>query len=433
MPALYFSSCSHDSEPLVNKIVDQCESFLEEKCFLETASRSFTPEKIRDHLAGCDALIVVICEDAIPLMDPPLPLKENILMERIRYEIVTAINLNLLIVPLLLGETNLPEKRNTPGALKRLFEYKNYCLRRDFCFDDLHQLIEDIEGELEFKKEVDKKISQPFQFNFFGRSETIGNTTGFQKSGIESCGPAKFDRVIDSEKLILAEARRKGDRAGEKDALSALGLTYARLGQTQKAIQYFQKQLEIVCTLDDDEEKCGLLANLGDAFAITGKNESAKNHYREQLSLAQSRGYRAYEGSAYNGLGFIYIKQDKVARGIDCYLKALAIYKELENHEKELELFVGIGLNYQKLGELNKAVEFFENALKVSRYLENRKEEARIIVDLGENCHRLGKLDKADFYLTEAEGIVCHWEGAWVDSLVSRLKLLRESLKGHEN
>jgi len=99
-----------------------------------------------------------------------------------------------------------------------------------------------------------------------------------------------------------------------------------------------------------------------------------------------------------------------------------------ENDDKELELLVGIGLNYQKLGKLNQTIDYFERALKVSRYLENRREEARILVDLGEACYQLGNLDPADFYLTKAEGFLFNLEKPWVQSLVNRLKLLRDSL-----
>ena len=432
MPILYFSLCSNDSETLAHRIVDQCESFMEEKCLLETGDGSFVPEKIRDRLASCDALIVIINEDAMPLMDSPLYGKENNLIERIRYEIVTAMNLNLLIVPLLLDDTVLPEKWSTPGALKRLSENKSYRLPGNFRFDDLHRLLEDIEEEIDFKKEVEVKLAKPFQFNFIGRNETTGNLSEAHELDLESYGPAGFDRVIDSENLILSEARRKGDRAGEKNALSALGLTYARLGQTQKAIQYFEKQLEIVRDLADAEEKCGLLANLGDAFAISGNIDQARVYYQEQLFLAESRGYRAFVGSAYNGLGFVHVKQNKVSEGIECYVKSLAIYKEFENHDKELELLVGIGLNYRKLGELNRTLEFFELALNVSRYLENRREEARILVDLGDVCYHLGYHERAEFYLTRAHDFLNNMEGPWVEFLWKRLKILRESLNRTE-
>lgn len=429
MPALYFTSCSPHSEPLVQRIVDDSESFLEQKCFLKTGGHTFDQGEIRDHLASCDALIVIINEEAIPLRESPLSGKENRVMERVRFELVTALNLNLIIVPLLLGDTILPEKWNTPGVLKRLFEYRTYRLRRDFCFEDLHQLLEDIEGELEFKEEVEKKLSEPFQFNVVGRDETTGNLSEAHRRSLESCSPSEFERAIDSENLILAEAQRKGDRAGEKNALSALGLTYARLGQTQKAIHYFQKQLEIVRELADKEEECGLLANLGDAFAIAGNIDQAKQYYQEQLALAESGDYREFIGSSYNGLGFVCIKQGDIPGGIHCYLKALAIYQELENHDKELELLVGIGLNYQKLGKLHQTVEFLERALTVSQYVENRKEEARILVDLAETCSHQENRETADFYLKQAERFLHELEKPWAASLRRHLRLLREILK----
>ena len=150
MAGLYFSLCSIDSEPLVQRMVDECQSFTEQTCILEKDGEAFTPEKIRDRLANCDALIVVIDEDAKSLKHPAFSDRETVLSERIRFEIVSAINLNLLIVPLLLDQAVLPEKQTAPGALKRLLECKPHRLREGFWFEDLHHLLEDIEGELDF-------------------------------------------------------------------------------------------------------------------------------------------------------------------------------------------------------------------------------------------------------------------------------------------
>ena len=44
----------------------------------------------------------------------------------------------------------------------------------------------------------------------------------------------------------------------------------------------FQAHLELASELDDIEEKLGLLANLGDAFAVSGEIDRAKKYYQDR-------------------------------------------------------------------------------------------------------------------------------------------------------
>lgn len=171
-----------------------------------------------------------------------------------------------------------------------------------------------------------------------------------------------------------------------------------------------------------------MLASLGNAFAISGNIEVAKKHYEEQLLRADAKGFRAFVGSVYNGLGYIFVKQDKISRAIECYLKALAIYREFENHGKELELLVGIGLNYQKTGALEQAVECFEQALQAAKYIENRKEEAHILADLTETYYRLENPERAHTHLGRAEEILSHRKETWATALSDRIVALRDLL-----
>jgi hypothetical protein len=52
--------------------------------------------------------------------------------------------------------------------------------------------------------------------------------------------------------------------------LSILALAFSRLGKIRKATQYFQEQLNISQEFGNFEEVFGLLANLGDAYAVSG-------------------------------------------------------------------------------------------------------------------------------------------------------------------
>ena len=236
----------------------------------------------------------------------------------------------------------------------------------------------------------------------------------------------ELNRIIDTERFNLEEARREGNRISEKNALSALALAFTRLKQTRRAIQFFQEQLEIVRKLGEPEEECDVLANLGDALAVLGNIEDAKSFYQEQLMLAESRGFRRFVGSALNGLGFVHVKQNNIHRAIECYLQALAIYRELENHDKELELLVGIGLNYQKLGDYRQTVDCLEQALKSSKYLENRREETCILLDLVEANYYIGNTDQAHSRLLMVEQLLNGLEEPWVPSQRKRLQILRD-------
>ena len=59
MPTLYFSLCSENSEPLVQKIAAECEAFLEAECVLAKAHEAVPPEKIRESLKGKKVSITV--------------------------------------------------------------------------------------------------------------------------------------------------------------------------------------------------------------------------------------------------------------------------------------------------------------------------------------------------------------------------------------
>lgn len=309
-----------------------------------------------------------------------------------------------------------------------MLECKSHQLRSSFRTEDLHPILEDIEDELEFKKDVEQKLSQSIYQNYQDMMDAEGRPLQPLELGLGFSEALDLRQTIESERFNLEEARRLGNRAGEKNALSALALAFTQLGQTQRAIQYFQEQLVIVREAEDDEEECGLLASLGDAFAVSGNIEAAKKHYEEQLLRADAKGFRAFVGSAYNGLGYVFVKRNKIARAIECYLKALTIYREFEDHEKELELLVGIGLNYKKTGELERTVECFEQALKVARYIEDRKEEAHILVDLTETFCHLGNTESAQTYLGKAEKILTHRQESWAIALNDQFNELRNSL-----
>ncbi len=401
MTSFYISVCSPTLGSVGQKIADQCEAYFEGRSFLASDRELFAPETTRENLSRCDVLMVAIGQSALPR--PASTPADYLLNERMRFEIVSAMNLDLVMIPLLIDDAALPDKQNAPGTWKRLLSGKSYRLRETSLFEDLHLLFDDVRDELDFKRDVEEKLSRSNDPNFLGLADSYGKPLRPHGLGLEHSGALELRRVIESARFDLDEARRLNNRKNEINALSTLGLAYTRLGQTDRAISFFEAELKLVREGGDAEAVCVLLANLGDAYAVSGDLGRAKKFYDEQLVRADAGDFRHYVGSALNGLGYVYVKREKIPRALECYLKALTIYRECGDQDKELELLVGIGLNYRKLEEFEKAAEFFEQAVTSARYHENRKEEAKVLVDLGETLFRLGHSDRAEACLKQAE------------------------------
>ena len=422
MSLIYFSSSSPIAENFSRKIAHHSESFLEAECKVSNYNQILSKERIKMQIEDCDVLIVVVCVDPSPEDIYAYNLIDN---EQIRFEIISAMNQDILIVPILIDDAKLPEKNNVPGALKKLLDCRFHHLRTVFWSEDIENFLEHLEEELSFIKEVKGKLTESVEVNYQRLAKIDGLNSKNNKVDLESSDFLQVRKIIEAETIFLQKARGIADREAEKNALSALALAYSRLGQTRKAIQYFQEQLNISQEFENFEEVCGLLANLGDAYAVSGNIDRAKNYYEEQRVLAESKGLHAYVGTSYNGIGFVFVKQGKIEHAIDCYFKALESYRELEDDDKQLELLVGIGLNYQKLGQWKKAIECLEQALAIAKYIEHRKEEIQIRVDLAEILFKIEKRDLAISQIEEAEIDLKNIKAAWSTSLMRRIESLR--------
>ena len=424
MSSIYFSSSSPLAETFSHKIAHHSESFLEAECKVSDYNQNISKQKIKTQIEGCDVLIVVVCADPSP-PEEDISAYNLIDNEQIRFEIISAMNQDILIVPILIDDAKLPEKNNVPGALKKLLDCRLHHLRTVFWAEDIENLHEHLEEELSFIKEVKGKLTESVEVNYQRLAEIDGRNPKNNKVDLESSDFLQVRKMIEAETIFLQKARGIADREAEKNALSALALAYSRLGQTRKAIQYFQEQLNISREFENPEEVCDLLANLGDAYAVSGNIDRAKNYYEEQRVLAESKGLHAYVGTSYNGIGFVLVKQGKIEHAIDCYFKALESYRELEDDDKQLELLVGIGLNYRKLEQWEKAIECLEQALAIAKYIEHRKEEIQIRVDLAEIFFKIEKHDLAISQIEEAEMDLKNIKAAWSTSLMRRIKSLR--------
>jgi tetratricopeptide (TPR) repeat protein len=129
-----------------------------------------------------------------------------------------------------------------------------------------------------------------------------------------------------------AEAAREiGDRGSEGIALGNLGLAYAHLGETRRAIELYDRRLAIAREIGDQRGEGNALGNLGIAYADLGETCRAINHYEQYLAIAREIGDRHGEGTALNNLGIAYLNIGEAGRAITVLGEALVIFEEIES------------------------------------------------------------------------------------------------------
>jgi tetratricopeptide (TPR) repeat protein len=192
----------------------------------------------------------------------------------------------------------------------------------------------------------------------------------------------------------LNVCRRLGDRIGEGLALGTLGLAWAELGETRKAIEHHEQNCAIAREIGDRRGEGTALGNLGNAWADLGKMREAIKLNEQYLAIAREIGDRRGEGVALGNLGKVWAALEP-REAIGYYEQALAIAREIGALRGEGDALGNLGNAWARLGETRMAIEHYEQALVIARKIGDRRGERNSLGNLGLAWGRLGRMRKA--------------------------------------
>jgi len=132
-------------------------------------------------------------------------------------------------------------------------------------------------------------------------------------------------------------AREIGDQAAESSALSNLGGVYADLGDSSRAIEFYERGLVIAREIGDRSlegnalGEGAVLGSLGVAHKNLGERPLAIERHEQALTIAREIGDRYREGDALGNLGLAYAALGEPSRAIDFLRGALEIFEAIES------------------------------------------------------------------------------------------------------
>jgi len=154
-------------------------------------------------------------------------------------------------------------------------------------------------------------------------------------------------------------------------AYSNRGLAYAELGEHDRAIEDYDKAIEL------NKEYAEAYYNRGLAYAKLGKYDKAIEDFNKAIELNKEY------AKAYNNRGIAYAKQQKYNEAIKDYNEAIELNPDLA------EAYYNRGLAYAEQQKYNEAIKDYDKAIKLN------KDYAEAYGNRGFVYARLGKHERA--------------------------------------
>ncbi|BFZ20040.1 hypothetical protein BsWGS_23079 [Bradybaena similaris] len=220
----------------------------------------------------------------------------------------------------------------------------------------------------------------------------------------------RFDEAIVCCVRHLEISREIEDKVGEARALYNLGNVYHAKGKhlgrhgnqdpgefapevkecLQKAVQYYNENLELVKTLGDRAAEGRACGNLGNTHYLLGNFAEAIVFHEQRLSIAKEFGDKAAERRAYTNLGNAHIFLGDFELAADYYKKSLQIAKQLGDRALEAQACYSLGNTYTLMRDFETSIKYHQCHLLIAQELFDRVGEGRACWSLGNANTALG-------------------------------------------
>ncbi|MGB5772139.1 MAG: tetratricopeptide repeat protein [Crocosphaera sp.] len=199
----------------------------------------------------------------------------------------------------------------------------------------------------------------------------------------------------------------KLDLSTDMIALKGIGNAYAGLGDFQKALEWYEKSLDIASKTNNNLEKGEILNNIAACYKNLRNYDYALGLYFMSLKISIRENDKRLRARVLGNIANIYHETNNYTLAIEYHQKALEITEELlEKDPSVLHVYsinVGnLGDIYHNIGDYEKAMEYQLAHLNISRKIGDQKGEGRALMRLGRTYHSLGQYSDAIKHLEDS-------------------------------
>ena len=212
---------------------------------------------------------------------------------------------------------------------------------------------------------------------------------------LEALSNSQWRETIKYGKELAQIFNDRGNRNAELECYINLGIAYRNLCDSNKAIEYYAKSLEIAKETSYKAGESACYTNLGNIYDSLGDFKKAIECHKKSLEIEKEIGDRAGESGCYQGLGAAYYRIGDFKKAMGFYEKSLGIFKEIGDRKEECKCYTSLGATYDSLGDFKKAIELHKKSLEIAKDIGDKEVESACYTNLGVDYDIFGDFKKA--------------------------------------
>lgn len=173
----------------------------------------------------------------------------------------------------------------------------------------------------------------------------------------------------------------------------AAGLFYKNRGELKQALPFMLDNLKI--WTKQDENRAGLLLNLGNLYFNMGDFPKATDYHLQSLRLFESLKNLRGQSFCLQSLGNDLFNLKQLASAKGYYERSLQLKKQLADNRGIANSTISLGDVYKDLNDFKKSESYYQAALTLVKEMKVPGEEARVLHQLGLLYKRMNENEKA--------------------------------------
>ena len=210
----------------------------------------------------------------------------------------------------------------------------------------------------------------------------------------EGTGPSRHEAVTQYE-VALTVWTDLADQPRQADTLSSLGRVYYDLGDTNNALEFWNRELTVRHALGHPDDEGNVLGSIGTVYSRLGDRQKALDYFSQSVEKLRAAGDKVNEGTALSSIGNTYYGLGQVRKALEYYEQALPLQHGVGSPSAEGATLGNMGIAYSALGQPQKALDYSRQALQLALSAGDLDGQAATLTSIASLYWQLGDWDHA--------------------------------------